>query len=64
SRQGRYRARLHTFAGTARDVLCAPYGLKHPDGELASPLQLLDGSTDSLTGLPAWSSMSVRVEPA
>lgn len=64
SRQGRYRARLHTFVGTARDVLCAPYGLRHPDGELASPLRLLDGSTDSLTGLPAWSRTSVRVEPA
>lgn len=64
SPRGRYRARLKTFTGTARDNVCAPYSLKHPDGELASPLQLLDGAADALTGLPAWFTTRVRLESA
>jgi anaerobic selenocysteine-containing dehydrogenase len=62
SQQGRYRARLKLFHGTAHENVCAPYGLRHP--ELANPLQLLSGSRDSLTGLPAWFSTYVRLERA
>jgi hypothetical protein len=58
------RARLKLFHGTAHENVCAPYGLRHPDGELANPLQLLSGSRDSLTGLPAWFSTYVRLERA
>ncbi len=61
---GRHRARLKEFPGTARDNVCAPYGLRHPDGAVASPLQLLDGSADPLTGLPSWFTTYVRVERA
>lgn len=64
SPRARYRARLKLFPGTAQDNVCAPYGLRHPDGELANPLQLLNGSRDSLTGLPAWFSTFVRLERA
>ncbi len=64
SQQGRYRARLKLFHGTAHENVCVPYGLRHPDGELANPLQLLSGSRDSLTGLPAWFSTYVRLERA
>lgn len=64
SARGRYRARLKAFPGTARENVCAPYGLRHPDGELASPLQLLDGPADPLTGLPSWLSTFVRLERA
>ncbi len=64
SPKGRYRARLKRFPGTARENVCAPYGLRHPDGELASPLQLLEGSTDPLTGLRSWSTTYVRLERA
>ena len=61
---GRYRARLKVFPGTAVGHVNAPYGLKHPGGELANPFQLLDGSTDPLTGLAAWHSTFVRLERA
>jgi anaerobic selenocysteine-containing dehydrogenase len=64
SARGRYRARLKEFPGTARDNVCAPYGLRHPDGEAASPLQVLDGSSDPLTGLPSWFTTFVRLERA
>lgn len=64
SARGRYRARLKAFPGTARENVCAPYGLRHPDGELASPLHLLDGAADPLTGLASWSSTFVRLERA
>ena len=64
SARGRYRARLRLFLGTAPGQVNAPYGLKHPGGELANPLQLLDGATDSLTGLAAWYSTFVRLERA
>ncbi len=64
SPRGRYRARLKMFAGTAPENVCAPYGLRHPDGEQANPLRLLDGSVDALTGLPSWSSTFVRLERA
>lgn len=64
SARGRYRARLEVFPGTDRENVCAPYGLRHPDGELANPLQLLDGSTDPLTGLPSWFTTFVRLEQA
>jgi anaerobic selenocysteine-containing dehydrogenase len=64
SAQGSYRARLKTFPGVARDTVCAPYGLRHPDGELANPLALTDGAGDPLTGLPAWFATFVRLERA
>ncbi|HYL20927.1 MAG TPA: molybdopterin-dependent oxidoreductase [Gemmatimonadales bacterium] len=64
SARGRYRARLKLFAGAAPGHVNAPYGLKHPDGALANPLQLLDGATDPLTGLAAWCSTFVRLERA
>ena len=64
SGRGRYRARLKHFPGAARDVVNAPYGLKHPDGSLANPLQLLDGRTDPLTDLPSWCTTAVRLERA
>jgi anaerobic selenocysteine-containing dehydrogenase len=60
--RGRYRARLKVFPGAAPETVCAPYGLRQSDGQLANPLQLLDGSTDPLTGLPSWSSTFVRLE--
>ncbi|HEX9754939.1 MAG TPA: molybdopterin dinucleotide binding domain-containing protein, partial [Gemmatimonadales bacterium] len=63
SARGRYRARLKLFPGAAPETVCAPYGIRHPDGELANPLQLLDGSTDPLTGLACWSTTFVRLEP-
>ncbi len=61
---GRYRARLKVFPGTAPENVCAPYGLRHPDGELANPLQLLDGSSDPLTDRPNWFTTFVRLERA
>ncbi|MGE5744763.1 MAG: molybdopterin dinucleotide binding domain-containing protein, partial [Gemmatimonadota bacterium] len=64
SARGRCRARLRQFLGTAPGQVNAPYGLKHPGGELANPLQLLDGATDPLTGLAAWYSTFVRLERA
>jgi anaerobic selenocysteine-containing dehydrogenase len=64
SPRGRYRARLKLFPGTAPGHLGAPYGLRHPSGELANPLQLLDGATDPLTGLAAWFASFVRLERA
>lgn len=64
SPRARYRARLKLFPGTAPGHLGAPYGLRHPDGALANPLQLLDGATDSVTGLAAWFSTFVRLERA
>ena len=64
SPRGRYRARLKVSHGTAPENVCAPYGLRHPDGEAANPLRLLDGSNDPLTGLPSWFSTFVRLERA
>jgi anaerobic selenocysteine-containing dehydrogenase len=64
SARGRYRARLKVFAGTAPENVCAPYGLRHPEGEVANPLQLLVDSADPLTGLPSWHSTRVRLEKA
>ncbi len=64
SARGRYRARLKEFPGTARENVCVPYGLRYPDGGVANPLQLLDGSTDPLTGLPSWFTSFVRLERA
>ncbi len=64
SPRGRYRARVKHFPGAARDVVNAPYGLKHPDGEAANPLRLLDGAADPLTGLPSWATTFVRLERA
>ncbi|MEK7837545.1 MAG: molybdopterin dinucleotide binding domain-containing protein, partial [candidate division NC10 bacterium] len=64
SLRGRYRAQVKHFAGTARDGLGAPYGLSHPSGESANPLQLLDGAVDPLTGLPSWCTTFVRLERA
>jgi anaerobic selenocysteine-containing dehydrogenase len=64
SPSGRCRARLVESPGTAHENVCMPYGLRHPDGELASPLQLLDGSVDPLTGLPSWITTHVRLERA
>jgi anaerobic selenocysteine-containing dehydrogenase len=64
SRRDRYKARLKEFPGTAPENVCAPYGLRHPDGGLANPLALLDGSDDPLIGLPSWSSTYVRLERA
>ncbi|MEN8145635.1 MAG: molybdopterin-dependent oxidoreductase [Gemmatimonadota bacterium] len=64
SARGRYRARVSEFHGTAPDNVCVPYGLRHPDGELANPLQILDGWSDPLTGLPSWTTTFVRLERA
>ncbi len=64
SAHGRYRARVKHFPGAARDVVNAPYGLRHPDGELANPLQLLDGAADPLTGLSSWATTFVHLERA
>jgi anaerobic selenocysteine-containing dehydrogenase len=64
SARGRYRARLKVYAGTAPGTVCAPYRLRHPDGEPANPLQLLDDSRDSLTGLLSWFTTQVRLERA
>ncbi len=64
SQRGRYRARLKVSHGTAHGNVGAPYGLRHPDGTAASPLQLLDGSYDPLTGLASWLSTFVRLERA
>ncbi len=64
SARGRYRARLKVFPGTAPDNVCAPYGLRQPDGAPANPLQLLGESTDPLTGLLSWYSTFVRLERA
>jgi len=64
SARGRYRARLAVLPGTAPGTVCAPYRLRHPDGELANPLQLLDDSRDPLTGLAAWFTTQVRLERA
>ena len=64
SARGRYRARLKLFPGVARGTVCAPYGLRHPEGELANPLRLLDGTADPLTGLPCWFTTFVRLARA
>lgn len=64
SARGRYRARLKIFPGTAPGNVGAPYGPRHPDGELANPLQLLDGSSDPLTGLSCWYTTFVRLDRA
>lgn len=64
SSRGRYRARVKHAPGAARDVVNSPYGLNHPDGEPANPLQILDGSSDPLTGLASWCTTFVRLERA
>jgi anaerobic selenocysteine-containing dehydrogenase len=64
SSRGRYQALLKVFPGTAPGTVSAPYGLRHPDGQPANPLRLLDGATDPLTRLPNWSSTFVRLERA
>jgi anaerobic selenocysteine-containing dehydrogenase len=64
SPERRYRAQVKIFPGTAPENVCAPYGLPHPDGELASPLQLLGDSVDRLTGLRSWATTFVRLERA
>lgn len=64
SNRGRYRARLKVYPGTAPGTVCAPYRLRHPGGERANPLQLLDDSRDPLTGLSAWFTTQIRLERA
>lgn len=64
SPRGRYRARIKIFPGVAKENVNAPYGLRHPSGEPANPLQLLNGGGDPLTGLSAWFTTFVRLEPA
>lgn len=64
SPRGRYRARLKVFPGAAAGSVGAPYGLRHPSGEAANPLRLLDGSIDPLSGLFSWFSTYVRLERA
>lgn len=64
SRKGRYRALLRVARGTAPGTVCAPAGLRHPDGEPANPLRLLDDVVDPLTGNPSWHTTFVRLEPA
>ena len=64
SPSGRYEVRIKVFGGTAPGALTAPYGLRQPDGAVANPLRLLDGSVDSMTGLESWISTAVRLERA
>ncbi len=64
SPRARYRARIKIFPGVAKENVNAPYGLRHPSGESANPLQLLDDDGDPLTGLSAWFTTFVRLEPA
>lgn len=64
SARGRYRARLRLSSGTAPGTVCAPFGLRHPDGEAANPLQLLDDLGDPHTGMPSWFTTFVRLEQA
>jgi anaerobic selenocysteine-containing dehydrogenase len=64
SPRGRYRARIKVFPGVAKENANAPYGLRHPGGDPANPLHLLDGGADPLTGLSAWFTTFVRLEPA
>ena len=64
SLHGRYRAQVKHFQGVARDAVSAPYGMRHPDGTLANPLQLLDGAVDPLTDLPSWCTTFVRLDRA
>jgi hypothetical protein len=64
SARDRYRARIKLFEGVAPENVNAPYGLRHPNGELSNPLALLDGATDPLTGLSSWFTTFVRLEPA
>ena len=64
SARGRYRARVKTYPGVAKENVNAPYGLRHPSGESANPLHLLDDAGDPLTGLSAWFTTFVRLEPA
>jgi anaerobic selenocysteine-containing dehydrogenase len=64
SRRGRYRARVSVSPGVAPLTVSAPYGLRHPDGEAANPLRLLEVSSDPLTGIPSWFTTFVRLEQA
>ncbi|MEJ2335610.1 MAG: molybdopterin-dependent oxidoreductase [Gemmatimonadales bacterium] len=54
SPNGRYEVRIKVSSGTAPRTVTAPYGLRHPGGEVASPLRLLDSLVDPLTGLQSW----------
>ncbi|MFQ6045928.1 MAG: molybdopterin-dependent oxidoreductase [Gemmatimonadales bacterium] len=62
SARGGYSARVRLYPGVPPDAVGAPYGVRHPDGGLANPLQLLDPTTDTLTGIQSWSSTFVRLE--
>lgn len=64
SPRARYRARVKRFPGVAPENVNAPYGLRHPNGESANPLHLLEGAPDPLTGLSSWFTTFVRLEPA
>jgi menaquinone reductase, molybdopterin-binding-like subunit len=64
SRRGRYRARVCISSGTPPLTVSAPYGMRHPDGEAANPLRLLDVSSDPLTGIQSWFTTFVRLEQA
>lgn len=64
SERSRYRARLKVSPGCAPETVCAPFGLQHPDGELANPLALLSDEADPLTGVRSWHTTLVRLEAA
>ncbi|MEJ2372009.1 MAG: molybdopterin dinucleotide binding domain-containing protein, partial [Gemmatimonadales bacterium] len=64
SPNGRYEVRIKVSSGTAPRTVTAPYGLRHPGGEVASPLRLLDSLVDPLTGLQSWNSTRVRLSRA
>jgi len=64
SPRDRYRARLQVSGGIAPGTVAAVIGLRHPNGEAANPLRLLDDSADRLTGMPAWFTTHVRLEMA
>ncbi|HWO89448.1 MAG TPA: molybdopterin-dependent oxidoreductase [Gemmatimonadales bacterium] len=64
SPRGQYAAAVRLSPGTAPDVVCAPYGPPHRDARAANPLQLMDRTTDPLTGLASWCTTFVRLEPA
>lgn len=62
SSRGRYKACLQVSAGIAPGTVTAPIGLRHPDGESADPLRLLETSAARLTGMPGWFTTHVRLE--
>jgi len=63
SPRGAYEARLRISVGIAPRTAVVPIGPRHPDGRPANPLRILDDSVDRLTGLPAWFTTRVRLEP-